>query len=585
MLILGVSAYFHDAAAAVVRDGVVVAAAEEERFSRVKHDPSLPEQAIAWCLRAAGVSPGSPVSVVYYEKPFDTFGRVIRSSAEAGLGGFRTFSAAIRVWAKKKLWIAYELEMALARLGYRLLGDVRFAEHHISHAACAFYPSPFESATILTVDGVGERATSSIASGHGRRIELHEELHYPDSLGLLYSVFTDLCGFRVNSGEYKLMGLAPYGKPTYVERILSEMVDLHDDGSFVINRRCIGYIGSNSMVNRRVEELFDGPRRHPDEPIREREQDIACSAQVVLEEILLRMARHAVGLTGLKRAVLGGGVAMNSAAMGRLRRDGPFDDVWVPSAPGDAGGAVGAALWWYHESVGCRHVRRDTSAFLGPPTCEGDCRLELDGLGAVYQVIPDQRRLAERIASHLSDGAVVAIARGRMEFGPRALGARSILADPRDAGIAKRLNLRTKRREAFRPFAPAVVAEDASDWFVDPGRSPYMGFVARVRPPEEIGVALPAVTHVDGTARVQTVEASASPFFHGLLRAFERITSVPVLLNTSFNVRGEPIVRTVEDAYRCFMTTDIDILVVEDALLHRSDQPTWSGDISRLDSD
>ncbi len=601
-VVVGVSALYHDAAAAVVRNGVVVAAAQEERFSRIKHDPSMPVQALRWCLEHAGVGPDEIDLVAYYDKPLLTLGRVLRSYVDAGPRGLVTFPAAMTSWARHKLWTPFELETVIEDLGHRMPRErVHFAEHHESHAAAAFYPSPYDSACILTFDGVGEWATSSIGRGTGRRIELLEELRFPVSIGLLYSAFTLAAGFRVNSGEYKLMGLAPYGEPTFVDQILDEVIELHDDGSFAVDLRFFDYLGGRRMTSRRFHERF-GPDREPEGPLTQRECDLARSIQEVVEEIVLRMARHAHELTGERRAVLAGGVALNGVANGRLVREGPFDEIWVQPAAGDAGSAVGCALWAWHEVQGHPRTVAEpdgmAGALLGPVPDPSAVRRWLADGDRPGTVLADPQERAERVAELLDEGAVVAVVQGGMEFGPRALGSRSILADPRSATAQRDLNARVKRREDFRPFAPAVLAERAAAWFDIDQPSPYMGLVVPVRGAEvgeasapsspsggldlvarlaEVRSPLPAVTHVDGSARVQTVDAARFPWFHRLLSAFEARTGCPVLLNTSFNVRGEPIVVDHEDAYRCFMTTDIDWLLVGDVLLAKADQPPWTG--------
>jgi carbamoyltransferase len=622
--IVGISALYHDAAAAVVRDGVVVAAAQEERFSRVKHDARMPVEALRWCLEAAEVGPDGIDLVAFYDKPLLTFGRVLRSYVDAGPRGLRTFPGAMAGWARTKLWTPYWIERAVTDLGYRMPGRrVLFAEHHESHAAAAFYPSPYESACVLTFDGVGEWATSSIGHGVGRRLDLLAELRFPASIGLLYSAFTLAAGFRVNSGEYKLMGLAPFGEPVHVDAILGELVDLHDDGSFTVDMSWFDHLAGRRMTGPRFHERF-GPDREPDAPITQRECDLARSVQEVVEEIVLRMARHAHELTGERRAVLAGGVALNGVAMGRLAREGPFDEIWVQPAAGDAGSALGCALWAWHEVEGRpRSVAVPdgmAGALLGPAPDADEVAAWLAEGGRPATRIADPGERADRVAELLAAGAVVAVVQGGMELGPRALGSRSILADPRSGDAQQDLNVRVKRREGFRPFAPAVLAERAADWFDISQASPYMGLVVPVRgaeaapadepapvaaggperPAGSVGSVarpeaaaarpvdlagrlartrspLPAVTHVDGSARVQTVDAARFPWFHRLLVAFEARTGCPVLLNTSFNVRGEPIVADHVDAYRCFMTTEIDWLVLGDSLLAKADQPVWEG--------
>ena len=593
MNVLGISAFYHDAAAALVADGTIVAAAQEERFTRRKHDASLPLHSIAYCLERGGVAPEGIDRVVFYEKPIDTFARLLRTSLQVAPAGFGQFRRAMPIWMREKLWIPYQIERGLASLGYRAPRPIHFTEHHESHAASAFYPSPFERAAVLTFDGVGEWTTSSIGTGRGNEIELHRQMRFPHSLGLLYSAFTAYCGFRVNSGEYKLMGLAPFGEPSYVDTIM-RLVDLREDGSFSLDLRYFGYLRGTSMTNRRFDALFGGPARRPESPITRREADLARSIQEVVEEIVLRIARHAAQLTGERDACLAGGVALNCVSNARLLREGPFDRIWVQPAAGDAGGALGAALHVWHQLEGGERVRDGSEdgmsgCALGPRFGDDEIRRFLDEQGAVYEVLPDRSARARRVAERLAAGKVVALLADRMEFGPRALGNRSILADPRRPEMQALLNSKTKRRESFRPFAPAVLAERARDWFDLEQDDPYMTLVAPVRGvtarvPDLDAFArgekgalpdgpLPATTHIDGTARVQTVDPRHHAELDAILRAFEDLTGCPVLLNTSFNVRGEPIVCTPEDAYRCFTTTEIDHLVLGGVLLDADAQP------------
>jgi carbamoyltransferase len=590
--ILGISAYYHDSAAALVCDGVVVAAAQEERFSREKHDASLPLRSMEFCLRRGGVAADGLDAVVFYDKPIDTFVRLLRTSLQVAPRGFAQFRRAMPVWMREKLWIPFEIERGLTSIGYHPPRRVHFCEHHVSHAASAFYPSPFPSAAVLTFDGVGEWTTASIGVGRGSSLRLERQLRFPHSLGLLYSAFTAQCGFKVNSGEYKLMGLAPYGEPTYAQRIMDHLVQLRDDGSFSLDTRYFAYLRGERMTTRRFEELFDGPAREPESPITRREVDLARSIQQVTEDIVLHMSRYAAEITGERRACLAGGVALNCVSNARLRDEGPFDDIWVQPASGDAGGAIGAALHLWHGVEGHGREVDDgvdgmSGCYLGPGFGDDEIRAFLDAQDADYQVLEDDAARARRVAELLARGHVVALFMGRMEFGPRALGHRSILADPRSPAMQQRLNASTKRRESFRPFAPAVLRERADEWFELDVDSPYMTFVAPVRgvapvpvpidaiadggAPPPIG-RLPAITHVDGTARVQTVDRRTSPRFHAILSAFEDLTGCPVLLNTSFNVRGEPIVCTPEDAYRCFRGTGVDDLVLEHFLLESTDQ-------------
>lgn len=614
-IVLGISALYHDAAAALVVDGDVVAAAQQERFSRKKHDAAFPIDAIRSCLRDGGVAPDGLTAVAYYDKPLTTFVRILKSYVAAGPRGIRTFPKAMSEWSTKKLWTSLEIERGIRSLGWAMPKDLFYAEHHLSHAAAAFHPSPFERAAIITMDGVGEWATSSIGVGRGRTVELLREQRFPDSLGLLYSAFTYHCGFRVNSGEYKLMGLAPYGEPRYVDRILDDLVELSDDGSLRIDLRFFDYLAGRRMTNKRFDDLFDGPARPPEAPITAREADLARSIQEVIERAVLGTARTAQELTGETDVVLAGGVALNCVANGRLLREGPFERVWVQPAAGDAGSALGCALWAYHDVLG--HGRTPAlpdgmhGTYLGPRYSGGAIAAELAEAGRPFERIADDEARADRIAELIADGKVVAVLQGRMEFGPRALGNRSILADPRDPDVQRSLNLRIKNRESFRPFAPAVLAEHAAEWFDLEQESPYMTLVAPVARDRWVGTGapdhaegattggtatitdvvaevrsqIPAVTHVDHSARIQTVDRDRAPAFHRILAAFHRRTGCPVLVNTSFNVRGEPIVATPDDAYRCFMTTEIDHLVLEDCLLAKADQPAWDGPAAPIELD
>jgi carbamoyltransferase len=605
MNVLGISAFYHDSAAALVRDGELVAAAQEERFTRKKHDAAFPEHAIAYCLQRGAVGRGALDAVVYYDKPITTFVRLLKTYLRVGPKGIRSFSSAMPLWAREKLWIPYEIERGLRRLGYRPPKEMWFTEHHESHAASAFFPSPFESAAILTFDGVGEWATSSLGVGRGNEIQLQRQLNFPNSLGLLYSAFTYFCGFRVNSGEYKLMGLAPYGTPVYVDRIFDHLIDLRPDGSFRMEMKYFNYLSGLTMTNRRFADLFDGPPRAPESEITRRELDLAASIQVVTEDIVLSMARAAAESTGERDACLAGGVALNCVANGRLLREGPFERIWIQPAAGDAGGAVGAALYGWHQILGNPRTvdgvhDRMQGAYLGPRFSSDEVARWLDTKGYPYERLEGPAR-ARRIAQSIADGDVVGLMQGRMEFGPRALGHRSIVGDPRSPAMQSIMNLKIKYRESFRPFAPAVLDDQATKYFdIEPGvESPYMLLVADVRPElrvedvsqpagddvrgtdlrtwvNEIRSTIPAVTHVDYSARLQTVAPESSPEFHAIIEAFDQITGCPVLINTSFNVRGEPIVCTPEDAYRCFMRTEMDTLVLEDCILRKREQPEFA---------
>ncbi len=590
--ILGISAYYHDAAACLLVDGEIVAAAQEERFTRKKHDARFPRHAVAYCLQAGGIALEELDCVGFYDKPLLKFERLLESYLAVAPRGLRSFTTAMPVWLKEKLFTRREILRELP--GFR--GELLFAEHHESHAASAFYPSPFEEAAVLTMDGVGEWATSSWGVGRGTDLALRAELHYPHSLGLLYSAFTYFTGFKVNSGEYKVMGLAPYGTPRYADRILNELMDLKPDGSFQLDMRYFGYVDGLTMTTDAFARLFDGPPRAPEAPLTQREMDLAASVQAVTEEVMLRMARHVHRATGLPNLCLAGGVALNCVGNGRLLREGPFERLWIQPAAGDAGGAVGVALAIYHKLLGKpRRVRPAGDAmqgsYLGPVFADDEIAAVLRQLGAVATRYDDETALVDRVAALLAEEKVVGWLQGRMEFGPRALGARSILGDPRSPRMQSVMNLKIKYRESFRPFAPSVLREHVHEWFELDGDSPYMLLVAPVRPEHRLpmtaeqerlfGIAklqvprstIPAVTHVDYSARIQTVHAETNPRFHALLRRFAERTGCPVLVNTSFNVRGEPIVCTPQDAYRCFMRTEMDALVLGSFVLLKADQP------------
>ncbi len=585
--ILGISAFYHDSAAVLLKDGHIVAAAQEERFSRIKHDHAFPEQAIAYCLKEAGIGARDVNFVAFYEKPFIKFNRILETYLSVAPRGLRSFLRAMPLWVGQKLWISDLIKKELS-----FEGPVLFSEHHEAHAASAFFPSPFEEAAVLTMDGVGEWATSSIGLGKENRIDLLFEQHFPHSLGLLYSAFTYFAGFKVNSGEYKLMGLAPYGEPRFVQRILDELVDLKEDGSFKLNMRYFHYLGGLTMTNRRFARLFEGPPRKPEAPLTQREMDLAASVQAVTEEIVLRSARHAKKTTGTKYLCLAGGVALNCVANGKLLRSGLFKDLWIQPAAGDAGGALGAAyLVYYHHLKKPRHLSgrsdRQQGSYLGPAYSEKEIETFLQNEGVPYQRLTEDDLMAQT-AEFLSQGKVVGWFQGRMEFGPRALGNRSILGDPRKEDMQRILNLKIKFRESFRPFAPAVLQEDADQWFEIDRPSPYMLLTANVRPEKRLSVQtdvhgldklkvkrslIPAVTHVDYSARLQTVNAKTNPMFYGLLKAFKQKTGCPLLINTSFNVRGEPIVNTPQEAYACFLRTEMDVLVLGSFLLKKENQP------------
>ena len=595
MRILGVSAFYHDSAAALVVDGEIVAAAQEERFTRKKHDAAFPEAAIGYCLEAGATTLADIDFVVFYDKPFLKFERLLETYLAFAPKGFASFKTAIPVWLKEKLF-----QKDLLRKRFRdfdpdfdWMSKLLFAEHHQSHAASAFFPSPFEDAVVLTMDGVGEWATTSVALGRGNRLDMVKEIHFPHSLGLLYSAFTYYTGFKVNSGEYKVMGLAPYGEPKYKDLILDNLLDVKADGSFRLDQSYFDYCTGLRMTNAKFDALFGGPARGVDELLTQRHMDLAASVQAVTEEVVLRMTRALAKETGLKNLCLAGGVALNCVANGHVLRDRAFENVWVQPAAGDAGGALGAALAAYHLFQGQpRTVRAGDAmrgAYLGPAFAQAEIDRRLTAAGAIFKTLADDDMI-DAAAAALEAGQAVGWFQGRMEFGPRALGGRSILGDPRSPSMQKTLNLRVKYRESFRPFAPSVLREDASQWFEIDTDSPYMLMVADVArhrrrqmtADEEalFGIdklnvprsEIPAVTHVDYSARIQTVHAETNPRYHALLTRFKDRTGCPVLVNTSFNVRGEPIVCTPEDAFRCFMGSDIEVLVVGNAVLAKADQ-------------
>ncbi|MCA9292803.1 MAG: carbamoyltransferase [Phycisphaerales bacterium] len=592
--ILGISAFYHDAAAAIVVDGRVIAAAQEERFTRVKHDHRFPTHAVDYCLREAGLAPADLDHVGFYDKPLLKFERLLETYLAYAPSGFVSFARAIPQWLSEKLRLP---KIIRNELGGAYKRGIIFAEHHESHAASAFFPSPFEEAAILTIDGVGEWTTTSLGVGRGNRIELQREIRFPHSLGLLYSAFTYFTGFKVNSGEYKLMGLAPYGEPTFYDTIMNHLIDLKADGSFRLDMSYFNFCQGLTMTGRKFERLFGGPRRTPESKLTQREMDLAASIQKVTEEVMLRCARHAHEVTRLPNLCLAGGVALNCVGNGRLLHEGPFEHIWIQPASGDAGGAIGIAQLIWHQLLG--HPRtveqRDAQqgSLLGPAFSEDDIEVFLRNAGAVYQRRDTEDDLCNEVARLIDEQRVIGWFQGRMEYGPRALGSRSILGDARSTSMQSVMNLKIKFRESFRPFAPSVLEERAADWFaMRPGQSsPYMLLVAPVHHQrllndgvfngdlagldklKAIRSTVPAITHVDRTARVQTVDATRNPRYHKLLQAFERRTGCPVIINTSFNIRGEPIVCTPEDAYRCFMGTDMDVLVLERFLLLKSDQP------------
>jgi carbamoyltransferase len=600
--ILGISAFYHDAAAALLRDGEIIAAAQEERFTRKKHDPGFPQHAVKYCLQEGGLGIRDLDSIVFYDKPLVKFERLLETYLSYAPSGIRSFIAAMPVWLKEKLALKTMLKRELSSLGdckSVQLPPLLFAEHHQSHAASAFFFSPFQKAAILCLDGVGEWATTSAWIGEGKDLSPLWEIDFPHSLGLLYSAFTYFTGFRVNSGEYKLMGLAPYGQPLYTDLILDTLMDLKKDGTFRLDMQYFNYCTGLTMTNKRFDELFGGPPRQPESEVTQREMDMAASIQAVTEEVVLRLARTLHAETQISKLCLAGGVALNCVANGRILREGPFDDIWIQPAAGDAGGAVGAAAVAWHEYEGAERTVNgaDTmnGAFLGPKFGAAQIRRQLDEFKASYQELADSE-LMPRVAEYLDRGDIVGWFQGRMEFGPRALGGRSIVGDPRNSKMQSVMNLKIKYRESFRPFAPSVLAERVSDYFEQKTPSPYMLIVAPVR--EELRLPmteeqsqlfgieklnlkrseLPAITHVDYSARVQTVHKETNPRYYALLKAFETRTGCGVLVNTSFNVRGEPIVCSPSDAYRCFMRTEMDYLVIENYILAKTDQPVWESD-------
>jgi carbamoyltransferase len=595
MNILGISAFYHDSAAALVQDGRIVAGAQEERFTRRKHDFRFPQSAIDYCLRAGGITAAELDHVVFYEKPLLKFDRLIETYLAYAPSGFRSFRHALPAWLRQKLYLPHVMDRGLRR---QYQGRYLFVEHHESHAASAFFPSPFREAAIVTLDGVGEWATATFGIGRDNRLELTHELRFPHSLGLLYSAFTYYTGFRVNSGEYKMMGLAPYGEPKYADVIRNQLLDIKEDGSFRMNMRYFSYCQGLTMTNARFHRLFGQPPRRPEGALTEFHMDVAASIQEVTEEIMLRVCRHAHRLTGLTHLCLAGGVALNCVGNGRILREGPFKDVWIQPAAGDAGGALGAALFVWHQLLGReRKVSAQDSqqgSLLGPAFSDDEIRAFLNSAGAAYETFPDDERLIARVVDLLTEEQVVGWFQGRMEFGPRALGCRSILGDARSSEMQKVMNLKVKFRESFRPFAPSVLCEDVAEYFeMKPNQeSPYMLLVANVREDKRTAgcdgrleaarglaklsverSAVPAVTHVDFSARVQTVDSQRHGRYYQLIKRFKERTGCPLLINTSFNVRGEPIVCTPEEAYRCFMSTNMDALVLEHCLLLKDRQP------------
>jgi carbamoyltransferase len=597
MKILGISAYYHDSAACLVDDGEIVAAAQEERFTRKKHDQNFPVKAIAYCLEEANCTLQQIDYVVFYDKPFLKFERLLETYLAYAPKGYFSFIKALPVWLKEKLFQKSIIVNELKKLGGGDVGwsdRLLFSEHHLSHAASAFFPSPFEDAAVLTMDGVGEWTTTSVAIGKGNKLEVHREIHFPHSLGLLYSAITYYTGFKVNSGEYKVMGLAPYGEPKYAQLIKEHLIDIKDDGSFALNMDYFNYCTGHTMTNKRFDKLFGGPPRRAEAALTQREMDLAASIQIVTEEVVIKLAKGIANSTGQKNLCLAGGVALNCVANGKLLREKIFEQIWIQPAAGDAGGAVGAALGAYHIMLGGERKSFNgmdgmKGSYLGPDYEQAEIERQLTAAGAIFTTL-NEKDLIDATANALADGKAVGWHQGRMEFGPRALGGRSILADPRSPTVQRLLNLKVKYRESFRPFAPSVLREDVSDWFEMDSDSPYMLLVAEIKKSKQLAMSeeqqklfgidklnvprsrIPAVTHVDYSARIQTVHQETNPKYHALIKRFKDLTGCPVLVNTSFNVRGEPIVSTPEDAFRCFMGTEIELLVVGNAILEKSSQ-------------
>ncbi|OGP61666.1 MAG: hypothetical protein A2V67_12270 [Deltaproteobacteria bacterium RBG_13_61_14] len=592
MDILGISAFYHDSAAALLSDGEVVAAAQEERFTRKKHDPEYPIHAIRYCLEAAQISAADLNLVAFYDKPFIKFERLLQTYLSFAPAGIQSFLLAMPLWLKRKLWIRAILE---EEIGYQ--GKILFPEHHYSHAASAFYPSPFEEAAFMTLDGVGEWTTTSFGLGQGNSLKILAEIKFPHSLGLLYSAFTYFTGFKVNSGEYKLMGLAPYGEPRYVEVIKRELIDVKEDGSFKLNLKYFNYMIGLTMTNRRFARLFGGPPRRPEGPMTQREMDLAASVQAVTEEIMLKMARHVRQKTGMKRLCLAGGVALNCVGNGKILREGPFEQIWIQPAAGDAGGALGAALYAWHRYLGkprpADNLRdKQKASYLGPAFSDREIERYLQENHIPYRRLPPEA-LPREVARLIAEEKVVGWFQGRLEFGPRALGSRSILGDARSPAMQTVMNKKIKFRESFRPFAPTVLMEEAPNYFDFKGESPYMLLTAYVRDDKRKAMSrdqkklfgldqlkvvrseVPAVTHVDYSARLQTVKREDNPLYYDTIKTFQELTGCPVIINTSFNVRGEPIVCTPEHAYQCFMRTQMDYLVMGSFLLDKTRQPAW----------
>lgn len=597
--ILGISAFYHDSAAAILKNGKVIAAAQEERFTRKKHDPRFPVNAINYCLEEAYIEPGDIDAIAFYDNPLLTWDRIVKSCALAGESSLPTFTSAFHSVLGIKLWVKDHLMRSIGTVGKA--GKVIFAGHHMSHSASCFYPSPFHSAAVITLDGVGEWSTTTIAKGEGHTIDVLEEINFPHSLGLLYSAFTYYCGFKINSGEYKLMGLAPYGKPIYADKILEHLIDVKEDGSYRMNQDYFGFLDGSHSINQKFCDLFGGDPRQPESRITRKEMDLAASIQHVTEHVVLRIARHARAITGEKNLVMAGGVALNCVANGKIQAAGIFDNIWIQPAAGDAGGALGAAYVAWHQymkeprSVDAATMDAQLGSYLGPVFKDSEIKNFLDKNKYVGHHVADGAEWARQIAEHLAEGKIIGFFSGRMEFGPRSLGARSILGDARNLEMQSKMNLKIKFRESFRPFAPAVLRDDVAKYFELDADSPYMLLVAPVRADlltpvakgedgeddmihiiNQVRSSITAVTHVDNSARIQTVHRSTNPRFHDVITAFKALTGSSVLVNTSFNVRGEPIVCTPMDAYKCFMRTNMDVLVLENYILIKQEQPNYT---------
>ena len=596
MYILGISAYYHDSSACLIKNGEILSATQEERFSRIKHDSNFPKKSIIYCLKQAEIKLEDVDYITFFDKPILKFNRLLETYLAFAPRGYESFSKSIPSWIKDKLFqknkILKELKN-ISKLNTCFKSKLLFSEHHLSHAASAFYPSPFKDAAVLTMDGVGEWTTTSLAIGEGNKLRVIKEIKFPHSLGLLYSAFTYYTGFKVNSGEYKLMGLAPYGEPIYSEKITKNLIDIKSDGSFHLDMSYFNYCTGMTMTNNKFNNLFDGPRREPESEITQKEMDLAASIQKVTEEIVIKLAQSALKITGMQNLCLAGGVALNCVANGELLKKKIFKKIWVQPAAGDAGGALGAALASYYLMLNkdriVNHNDSMKGSYLGPKFENSDVKFRLNKLSANFKEC-SENELVENVAKALADGKAIGLMNGRMEFGPRALGARSIIADPRSPLMQKNLNLKVKFRESFRPFAPSILKEDISDWFEMSEDSPYMLMVAKVLKSKRVDVSnnekelfgidklniprssIPATTHVDYSARIQTVDKITNPRFHAIIRKFKDLTGCPILVNTSFNVRGEPIVLGPEDAFRCFMGTDLDYLVIENIMLDKIDQ-------------